>query len=123
MSKRAIKISQEIIDKIRELRLQGQSQLAIAKAVGISQVTVSKYCKDIPIDLKSKRFVFEPPILRNQNPVTPMKLSELPLADQKKYAECKPSPKNNTDTYTFGRRGDYGKAAIFDKRNVCVRNM
>ena len=123
MSGRTIKVTQEIIDKIRELRLQGQSQLAIAKVVGISQVTVSKYCKDIPVSLKNKRFVYETPVLRNQNPVTPMKLSDLSETDQKKYAECKPTPKSNSDIYTFGKRGDYNKAAIFDRRNVYVRNM
>lgn len=112
MSKRSCPktMSQDQIDKIRQMRLSGYSLQDIALSCNTSASTVSIICKDIKVDLKKNQGKVKPPRINCPT----YKFSDLSLEDQKKYNECKP-PRKNEDKETFitARKEDYSKAVIF----------
>ena len=105
----------EEIQKLRELRVKGFSYQNIANLLGLSMTIVSRECEKLEIDTRTKKI--QENAIKTAT-VKTYKLTDLPASDQKRYAECKPAPKSNSDVYTFGKQGSYNKAAIFDKRNV-----
>ena len=85
-------ITPEKISEMREMRLSGKGRLDTALACKVSPYTIDKYCGDIKVDNRKKRFQVEPPRAdKLQSKVNSFKISELSLEDQKKYSECRPT--------------------------------
>jgi hypothetical protein len=108
----SVKTSDEKIAQIKAMRLKGYSQAFICNAVEVSIFVVQQACKDIKIDLRFGKKKID---CKDSFPVKKLKFSDLSEADQKRYNECRPPSKNeDKETFITGKKGEYGKAVVFE---------
>lgn len=109
----SIKVSDEKLVKIKELRLKGYSLAFISEATVTSFFVVQQACKGLKIDLR-----FAKPKLNHGKDLYPCntyKFTDLSEKLQQYYLSLAPPVKNvDNETIITASKGDYGKAAIFE---------
>lgn len=102
----------EVIERIRDMRRRGYSQMFIRNALNVSTYVVSVNTQDIKVNLISSKALVDKP--KSTIPCVTYPFSELSPEDQEKYSKCQPAVKDiDKKVFVWAKKGDYSEAAVF----------